>query len=156
MDHAGFEKIVDRIRKLDPLLSPVFSHEFGDAVISVESERVVAVCAELKDAGFDRLGMVTAVDRGDALVLVYRLQSRSLSVSIFVKATVPYDDARIDSVFPVWPAALWQEREVYDLFGVHFDGHPDLRRILLTDEFAGHPLRKSWHSDSVVPRPDRF
>lgn len=156
MDRVGFQKIVDRIRALDPQLSPVFSHEFGDAAMSVERERVLPVCAELKEVGFDRLGMVTAVDSGDGIVLVYRLQSRSLSVSIFVKALVPYDDARIASVFSVWPAALWQEREVYDLFGVCFDGHPDLRRILLTDDFDGHPLLKSWHSDSVVPRPDRF
>jgi NADH-quinone oxidoreductase subunit C len=99
--------------------------------------------------------MVTAVDPSDGyLVVVYRLTSRTLRAAIFLKAKVAYDDAVIDTVSDLWPAAIWQEREVYDLFGITFTGHPDLRRILLPDDWVGHPLRKDYVDDRIVRRPD--
>ena len=142
------------LSELSPVLAPHFSLEFGDAVIGVGREQLLQTARELKDIGFDRLGMVTAVDRDEFFTLVYRLQSRSLSSALFVKTKVPHDDARIDSLFDVWPAADWQEREVYDLFGVVFDGHPDLRRILLPEDFVGHPLRKDYDDPRMIKRPD--
>ena len=63
-------------------------------------------------------------------------------------------DPHIDSLYGVWPAADWQEREVFDLFGVVFDGHPDLRRIMLPADFEGHPLRKDYDNPNMIRRPD--
>ena len=64
---------------------------------------------------------------------------------------MPDDDPRIDSLMPVWEGANWFEREVYDMFGITFDGHPDLRRILLYNGFEGHPLRKDYPQDREQP-----
>jgi len=151
---VNHEELRSRLAELSPVLSPLFSLEFGDAVIGVGRDSLLETARELHDLGFDRLGMVTAVDRDEFFVMVYRLQSRSMSTAIFVKTKVPRGDTRIDSLCSVWPAANWQEREVFDLFGITFDGHPDLRRILLPDDFEGHPLRKDYDNPDVIRRPD--
>lgn len=148
------EELRDRLAELSPRLYPLFSMEFGDAVIGVAPEDVHDTALELRELGFDRLGMVTAVDYPEWIVMVYRLQSRALSAALFVKTQLPRDDAHVASLVDVWPAAGWQEREVYDLFGVRFDGHPDLRRIMLPDDFEGHPLLKDYDSDRIIRRPD--
>jgi len=136
------------------MLSPLFSMEFGDAVIGVPRDDVLAAAHELKRLGFDRLGMVTAVDRDEWFVMVYRLQSRSLSAAVFMKAKVPRAEPVVASLCEVWPAANWQEREVYDLFGITFEGHPDMRRMLLPEDFVGHPLRRDYEDDNMIRRPD--
>lgn len=137
-----------------PDLCPLFSIEFGDGVLAVESERLSEAAHNLKDLGFDRLGMVTAVDRPTHFELVYRLHSRSMSAALVVKSTVEREDPRVASLVDLWPAALWQEREVYDMFGVVFEGHPDLRRILLPEEWEGYPLRKDYQDKTLIRRPD--
>ena len=86
------------LAELSPVLAPHFSVEFGDAVLGVARDVLLETARELKEIGFDRLGMVTAVDRGEVFVLVHRLHSRSLSAGLFVKTHVPRDDARVDSV----------------------------------------------------------
>lgn len=150
----SFDRLKEQLAELSPLLYPNFSVEFGDAVMAVERQRLHETMCELRNLGFDRLGMVTAVDRGEEFVLVYRLHSRSLSAGLFVKAQVPRDEATVASVFDIWPAADWQEREVFDLFGIVFQGHPNLTRILLPEDFVGHPLRKDFASPHVIKRPD--
>ncbi len=150
----NLEQLRDRLAELSPRLYPLFSLEFGDAVIGVERDQLHSAALELRDLGFDRLGMVTAVDYRDWMVLVYRLQSRSMSTALFVKAQLKPDDLVAPSLTDVWPAALWQEREVYDLFGIDFTGHPDLRRIMLPEEFEGHPLRKDYDDPRLIRRPD--
>ncbi|TLM92195.1 MAG: NADH-quinone oxidoreductase subunit C [Actinobacteria bacterium] len=122
--------------------------------MGIERERLLETMYELRELGFDRLTMVTAVDRGEYFVLVYRLKSRTLSAGLFVKTKVPRDETQVASVYEVWPAADWQEREVFDLFGIEFLGHPDLRRILLPEEWVGHPLRKDYSDPRVIRRPD--
>jgi len=67
---------------------------------------------------------------------------------------VPRDEPAIETITDLWPGANWDEREVYDLMGVEFVGHPDLRRILLPDDWVGHPLRKDYRDDYVIPRSD--
>ena len=149
-----YEELQHRLMELSPVLAPLFSQEFGDAVIGVSRDRLLETARELKEIGFDRLGMVTAVDRGEFMTMVYRLQSRSLSSAIFVKTKVMPDDPHVDSLCDVWPAANWQEREVFDLFGIDFVGHPDMRRILLPAEWPGWPLRKDYDDPNVIRRPD--
>jgi NADH-quinone oxidoreductase subunit C len=150
----NLQELQVRLAELSPVLAPHFSLEFGDAVLGIGRDTLIETAREIKEIGFDRLGMVTAVDRDEFFTLVYRLQSRSLSSAIFMKTKVPHDDARVDSLVDVWPAANWQEREVYDLFGVVFEGHPDLRRILLPADFMGHPLRKDYENANMIRRPD--
>lgn len=137
-----------------PDLCPLFSIEFGDGVLAVDADRLYGAASDLKHLGFDRLGMVTAVDRPTHFELVYRLHARSMSAGLFVKCTVDRETPQVASVADLWPAALWQEREVYDLFGIVFTGHPDLRRILLPEEWEGHPLRKDYQDPTLIRRPD--
>ena len=136
------------------MLSEIFSVDLDDGVIRVPRVRMREAAIELQRLGFERLDMVTAVDRGEHFELVYRLESRHLSDEIFVKSDVPREDAHIVSVCDVWPAANWQEREVYDLFGIVFEGHPDLRRMFLPEEFEGYPLRRDYDSARMIRRPD--
>ncbi|MBS3956276.1 MAG: NADH-quinone oxidoreductase subunit C [Clostridiales bacterium] len=137
-----------------PDLCPLFSIEFDDGVITVERDALYAAASNLLEFGFERLGMITAVDRGEFFEYVNRLHSQSLSASISLKCALPRQDARVASLTSLWPAANWHERETYDLFGIVFEGHPDLRRILLPDEWEGHPLRKDYHDERVIKRPD--
>lgn len=137
-----------------PDLCPLFSIEFADGVLMVPRSRLHSAAADLKAIGFDRFGMVTAVDFGDDFELVYRLQSPRLGVGLFLKTEVPRDEAVIETITDLWPGADWQEREVYDLFGIEFRGHPDLRRILLPEDWTGHPLRKDYRDERIVRRPD--
>jgi NADH-quinone oxidoreductase subunit C len=148
------ERLQARLADLSPQLVPRFSEEFGDAAIGLEPDELLETCVELKSLGFDRLGFVTAIDRLDHFTLVYRLTSRELHAAVFLRVHIPHEDARIASVCAVWPAANWHEREVYDLFGVVFDGHPDLRRILLAQDWEGHPLRKDYRDERLIRRPD--
>lgn len=149
-----YRELQARLAELSPALYPLFSLEFGDAVISVKRERLLESARELKDIGFERLEMVTAVDYGEWLVMVYRLQAPSIGVSLFLKCQLKPDDLTMPSVFGIWPAADWQEREVFDLFGITFEGHPDLRRVLLPADFEGHPLRKDYENPNMIRRPD--
>ena len=98
----------------------------------------------------DWLRCLSGVDYvGDArLAVVYDLWSFDLRHTFAVKAFCPRDNPHLPSVADLWPAADWQEREAYDMYGINFPGHPDLRRILLADDWEGFPLRK----DYVFPR----
>ncbi len=144
----------DHLCEQHPDLCPLFSIEFGDGVLSVSCDKLYEAASGLRDLGFDRLGMATAVDRGETFEVVYRLTSRSMSVGIFLKCHVPRDAPKTNSLFPLWPAALWQEREIFDMFGIDFEGHPDMRRILLPDDWVGHPLRRDYTDDRMIRRPD--
>lgn len=148
------EEFRERLLALSPKLHALLSLESGEAVIDAEPGCLHEVAAELRDIGFERLLMVTAVDYGGCIVLVYRLQSRALSTSIFVKTKLPAGESSAASVVDVWPGADWQEREVFDMFGVVFEGHPDLRRILTPDGFKGYPLRKDFDDPRLIRRPD--
>jgi len=103
-----------------------------------------------QDMAFDWLSCLTAVDypANHQLCAVYDLRSTGRGHRFAVKVFVSREQPTIASVADLWPAANWHEREAFDLFGIVFDGHPDLRRILLPDDWEGHPLRK----DYVFPR----
>ncbi len=150
----NLEQLRDHLCETYPDLCPLFSIEFGDGVLQVACDRLFSAAADLKALGFDRLGMVTAVDRGEVFEMVYRLQSRSLKAGMFLKCTVPRQVPVTASLVELWPSATWLEREVFDMFGIRFRGHPDMRRILLPDEWEGHPLRKDYEDDRIVRRPD--
>lgn len=105
------------------------------------------MCEFLKsssDLAFDYPADLTAADWPDRLELVYHLYSMSLNHKVTLKADLERENPVAPSVVSVWKGAEWQEREIFDLFGVRFDGNPDLRRILLPEEFEGYPLRKDY------------
>lgn len=123
----------------------------GDSFIVVPAANIVAIGKMLKTIdsfSFDCLSDLTAVDRKENYEVVYHLFSYRHNHSVVLKVILPHDDApHVVSVEGVWPVANWLEREVYDLFGIVFDGHSDLRRIMLPDDWVGHPLRKDYKEE---------
>lgn len=130
----------------------------GTAVVVVRKERVYAVLEYLKtdpELAYIYLVDVTAVDNSRMeselmqfdyarFMVVYQLYSYQAESRVRVKVPVHENDLSIPSVTGLWRGANWLERETYDMFGIHFEGHPDLRRILMPDDFEGHPLRKDY------------
>jgi NADH-quinone oxidoreductase subunit C len=116
--------------------------------IRIRPDRVREVCKFLRDdpqTDFNTLMCLSGVDyTGGKLGVVYHLNSTRLGHKLVLKAEVPADNPRVQSVESVWKTANWHEREAYDLFGILFDGHPDLRRILLPEDWEGFPLRKDY------------
>jgi NADH-quinone oxidoreductase subunit C len=113
--------------------------------LSVKPEKVQSLMKELKDNhGFNHLANLTAVDYNEEFEVVYHLYSIPGSQRISVKVRTPRNKAQVPSLVEIYPTADWQEREVYDLMGVSFTGHPNLIRVLLPDDFEGHPLRKDF------------
>lgn len=119
----------------------------GMAAIVIEHEHILAVLTYLHDDesyDFDWLNNLTSVDYPDYFEIVYHLTSRRQGHKIAVKARFGKEYPIIDTVTGIWPGADFQEREVFDLMGIFFKGHKDLRRILMPDDFEGHPLRKDF------------
>lgn len=102
------------------------------------------------ECGFDMLAELTAVDylhypnAKDRFAVIYGLTNTKTGERIWIKVMLNDPDPEVASVYPLWKAADWLEREVYDMYGIGFDGHPDLRRILMPPEFAAFPLRKDY------------
>ena len=118
-----------------------------DPFIIVHKAGITEVCRFLKtEPGleFDFLRSISGVDLEEGLELVYHLFSYKHRVSLTLKLLMAYDDVDVPTVEPVWKAADWHEREQFDLFGFKFIGHPDLRRVLLPDDWEGHPLLKDY------------
>jgi NADH-quinone oxidoreductase subunit C len=104
--------------------------------------------------GFDFLTLLTAVDyypNEPRFEMVYHLYSMTHGSRLVLKARLSEDDPTVESVTPLWPSADWHEREAYDLMGIQFQNHPDLRRMFMPDDWEGHPLRK----DYPLKGPDR-
>src|SRR5690242_19436689 len=114
--------------------------------LDIDRTNLVAVSRFLRDQlGFDLLSCISGVDMLDHLETVYHLRSLSRNQLLQLKVRIDSQNPEVDSVVSVWPTANWLERETYDLYGIRFVGHPDLRRKLLDDDFDGHPLLKSFH-----------
>lgn len=129
----------------------------GEDVITVSREAAPAVLRALRDEAdfdFNFLIDLTAVDwmgRDPRFEVVYQLKSLSHNCRLRVKVPVPGGDAWVTSAVEVWKSADWLERECFDMFGIEFREHPDLRRILMYDSFVGHPLRKDYPVDRRQP-----
>ncbi|HKZ01532.1 MAG TPA: NADH-quinone oxidoreductase subunit C [Pyrinomonadaceae bacterium] len=122
---------------------------YGEVTAIVPRAEIINVCSHLKtEAGFNFLADLCGVDRGPEeeprFEVNYHLFSTTKYHRLRLKVLVSEDDCRVPSVTSVWRTANWHERETYDLLGVIFDGHPDLRRILLPDDWQGHALRKDF------------
>ena len=119
----------------------------AELTLTVARESVVIACKALQSAGYNFLEDVTAVDwypSEPRFQIVYHILSHRLKERIRLIVRLASDAAAIDSIVGVWPSANFYEREIFDLFGVHFGGHPNLRRIMMPEDWEGHPLRKDY------------
>jgi NADH-quinone oxidoreductase subunit C len=143
-------EIVNRLK--DKFLNDIASvSEFRDQVfVSVNRERIMDICRYLHDDPelyMDYLVDLCGVDYPDRQYryeVVYNLYSVKHKHRIMIKALIPEDNPSVDSVVPIWSGADWHEREACDLYGIVFNGHPDLRRILMPEDWDGYPLRKDY------------
>ena len=147
--------VIDTSSIIDSLTPLVPGTTFEDgkgvdfATIYVPADRLVETCRALRDVpslGFDLLIEVTAVDflpRAPRYEVVYHLVSIPNRLRLRLKVRVP-DGGSVPTIQSVWPAAGWPEREVWDMFGIFIEGHPDLRRLLMPEDWEGHPQRKDY------------
>ncbi len=141
-------------------ISEKLKSKFTEAVLDVKIEGVVdpylkiapskilevaTFLSDESDLQFDYMMCLSGVDLGKGVLsVVYHLASMKHRHKVILKVEVPSDKAEVPSVHTVWPCANWHEREAFDMFGITFTGHPDLRRILLPEDYPGHPLRKDF------------
>ncbi len=111
----------------------------------IDRADLVPVCRYLKEqAQFEHLGCISAVDWKDRFESVYHIENYYNGCVVQLNARIPHDDPKIDSVCGLWNAANYHEREAWDLMGIVYEGHPNLTRILLPEDFKFHPLRKDF------------
>ena len=131
----------------------------GEQILHVKGDGVFSILQLFKDEGFDFLADLTAVDNMnlggfERFALVYHLLSHKLLMRVTVKAYINEKNPILPSVESLWKTADWQEREVYDLFGISFENHPDLTRIMNPEDFDGYPLRKDYPRKGRTERID--
>jgi NADH-quinone oxidoreductase subunit C len=154
--------ILARLRgRLGARLLDTHEHH-GDHTAVITPEGIVDAlrfCRDEPDLGFDMLMDLTAVDYlkypgredGPRFDVVYHLYSVTHNHRVRLKVPVEQDAPSVPTATALWPIADWLEREVWDMYGIRFDGHPDLRRLLLYEEFVGHPLRKDYPMERRQP-----
>lgn len=169
------QKVLDALTKQFPNAVEKTESVYGDEVAWIAKAQLVAVATWLRDdptMAFDAPVFVTCIDRLDwrpigptGLPLVaqawtedrprfevaYQLRSQTHRYRVRLKVAVTEADAHCPSLAGLWPAFDWQERETFDMYGIRFDGHPDLRRIYLYEEFVGYPLRKDYPKEKRQP-----
>jgi NADH-quinone oxidoreductase subunit C len=142
-DHPAIKALLEW--KPDALIDAKL--DFGELTLTVAPERIRAACATVQAAGYNFFEDMTAVDwypLAPRFQLSYHILSHALKERIRLRVMLDEAEPSVDSITPVWPGANFYEREVFDLFGIHFADHPDLRRIMLPDDWEGHPLRKDY------------
>ena len=121
----------------------------GEHILHVQGQDILKVLTELKDDGFNFLADLTAIDNltlggFERFAVSYHLLSHKTAERVTVKAYISEEKPSLPSVESLWKTADWQEREVFDLYGIKFEGHPNLIRIMNPDAFEGYPLRKDY------------
>ena len=142
-DHPAVKALVSW--NADALTDALFDR--SELTLTVPPENIVAAVTAMKDAGYNAFEDMTAVDwlpSEPRFQLSYHILSHKYKDRIRIKTWVSSEDPAIESITSVWPGANYYEREVFDLFGIRFDGHPNLRRILMPEDWVGHPLRKDY------------
>ena len=145
--------VLQRLREFSPEAVEDVQTFRGELTLWIPAANLRRVAEFLHDdrgLAFKYLSDLTALDHyplEPRFETVYHLYSIENNQRLCLKARLPGDDPRVDSMVPVWPGAVAFEREVFDLFGIHFDGHPYLVRILLPEDWEGHPLRKDYPTE---------
>jgi NADH-quinone oxidoreductase subunit C len=156
MDDCG-SPVLRRLIDLLPDAVQETHARLGDATARIDASRILEVLETLRDdpeLEFEMLSDLTAVDylgQESRFELVYHLYSVAKNRRLRIKARVAEPSPEIDSAAGLWASANWMEREIWDLYGIRFEGHPDLRRILLYEGFEGHPLRKDYPKEKRQP-----
>ena len=160
-DAAELERLAGAVGA-DSVLGTV--HTDCRSEISIRPEAIVSALARMRAEGYEDLRSVHGVDyfpEEPRLCVKYEMLSRERLDRISLSLRVPLEDPRVPSVTPEWPTANWPEREAYDMFGIVFEGHPDLRRILMPEDYEGYPQRRDFpiggepviftHNEESVP-----
>jgi NADH/F420H2 dehydrogenase subunit C len=138
------EEIKIQISSILPAATYDETGEWLNVTIEADELRILMTLLKNGAGNFDYLFCLTCVDWPTHFTVVYHLNSTRHRNSVVIKAKVPKENPEIETVSNLWKTAEFHEREVYDLFGIKFPQHPDLRRLILTDDFVGHPLRKDF------------
>ena len=156
MEHFGSKALQRLLLEMPDVVQETHAR-LGDATAIVDPDHLTLVLRFLREEPeleFEMLMDVTCVDylgRDPRFEMVYHLFSVAKRHRVRIKARVPEELAEIDSAVEIYPSANWMEREVWDLYGVRFRNHPDLRRLMLYEEFEGHPLRKDYAKQKRQP-----
>ncbi|MTA84596.1 MAG: NADH-quinone oxidoreductase subunit C [Actinobacteria bacterium] len=168
-----FDEVADELERAYPLFSDAIEKvivDRGELTLHIKRERLVEVAKILRDTPSLRFEFCLGVsgvhypnEKGRELHAVYPLLSITNNRRIRLEVSVPESDPHIPSLVEVWAGNNWNERETYDMFGIIFDGHPALTRILMPDDWPGHPQRKDYplggieveYKGAVIPPPDR-
>lgn len=142
------EKLQPIVQKLEQTFGTQASEYRGDVTLIIPRERIVEGCQMMKDLGFELLSALTAVDywpqENPRFHVVYQFTSVSQNLRLGFRVPVPGINPTIPTVSHIYRNANWRERELWDMFGIKAEGHPDLRRILMPPDWEGHPLRKDY------------
>jgi NADH-quinone oxidoreductase subunit C len=145
-----FDQILSIVKNSCTSSEPVADANSSPKIITVSSHDLREVCAELlknSTTFFDMLSCITPIDNGvqtGTMDIVYNLYSIPFNHHVAIKIVIPRDGSEVASISDIWKTANWHEREAFDMFGIKFTGHPDLRRILMPADWDGHPLRKDY------------
>ena len=168
-----FDEVCDALEEAYPQFHEAIEAvvvDRGELTIHIRPERIVEVCRIMRNDESLRFELCSSVSGVDylnrdprRLHVVYHLTSMTYRRRVRLEVAVPAENPRVPSVTSVYPTADWQERETYDMFGVIFEGHPNLTRILMPDDWEGHPQRKDYplggipveYKGAEVPPPDR-
>ncbi|MBK9069438.1 MAG: NADH-quinone oxidoreductase subunit C [Myxococcales bacterium] len=162
------QKVIDAIKSKFAHAVEHTESQFGDEIALIKRDALKDIALFLRDdpaMAFDQAMFVTCLDRSEQRVpgiaddepvdprfeVSYQLRSLAHRHRVRLAVRVTEADPRVASLASVWPALNWQERETYDMYGIKFEGHPDLRRIYLYEEFVGFPLRKDYPKDKRQP-----
>ncbi len=145
-DRVELKSIVKELKKE---FKAKVTESFGQTSLLVKADRIVELSKSLRDTyHFEQISDITAVDyypeNKPRFHVVYQFNSYKYNLRVEVRVPVNEDELVVDSVEPIYPNANWFEREIWDMFGIKFEGHPDLRRILMPYDWEGHPLRKDY------------
>lgn len=148
-----FEAIINLLQqKFGEKIIEGIDHNASPRAIIVSPEKVAEICLELHEneqTYFDSLSCLTGIDNGPetgTMEVAYNLYSIPYDLHLMIKVVVSRDKPEVPTIVHIWKTADWHERETFDLMGIQFIGHPDLRRILLPADWEGHPLQKDYHN----------
>lgn len=145
-----FDQITTLVKEACRHGEPAVDENAFPKALKISADDLTAVCTALYNnpqTYFDMLSCVTGIDNGPqagTLEVAYNLYSIPHNIHLMLKVTLPRENAQVDSVSHLWKTADWQEREVFDMYGIVFKNHPDLRRILMPADWDGFPLRKDY------------